>query len=169
MKLFNKNHTWELVPRLNSQRVVDYKWIYKVKEELSSKDLVKFKARLVATGFTQVEDVNYNDIFSHVVKYTTIKVILALIACFDWELEQLNVKITFLHRELEETIYMNQLEGFEIEGKQNIVCCLRDHYIVWINLLDSGIKSLIALWQGLDLRGVTLIVVYILKERTTKE
>ena len=50
---------WDLVPRPKSQRVVDCKWIYKVKEGVSNKDLIRFKARLVAKDFTYVEGVKF--------------------------------------------------------------------------------------------------------------
>ena len=83
----------------------------------------KFKARLVVKGFTQV-GVDYTEIFSLVVKYTTIRIIFALVAQFNWELEQMDVKTTFLHGELEETIYMKQPEGFEIHNKGSECVCL---------------------------------------------
>lgn len=79
---------------------------------------------MIAKGFTQVERVDYNEIFSHVVKCTTIRVILALVAQFNWELEQMNVKTTFLHGGLDEIIYKKQPEGFEIHTKGSEHVCL---------------------------------------------
>ena len=111
MQSLYENNTWILVPKPEDKRVIDCKWIFKVKEGLTSSELVRFKARLVAKGFTQVEGIDYNEIFSPVVKYTTIRTILALVVQFNWELEQFDIKTTFLHGELEETIYMHQPEG----------------------------------------------------------
>ena len=91
---------------------MDSKWIYKVKEGVNKADLVRFKARLIAKGFTQREGIDYNEIFSPVIKYTTICVMLALAAHNDWEIEQMDMKTAFLHGDLEETIYMKQPEGF---------------------------------------------------------
>ena len=59
------------------------------------------------------------------VKHTSIRVLLSLVAQGDLELEQLDVKTVFLHGDLEEEIYMYQLEGFKVEGKENQVCRLK--------------------------------------------
>ena len=66
------------------------------------------KAWLVAKGDAQKEGIDYNEIFSHVVKHTSIQMLLTIIIQFDLDLEQFDVKIIFLHGELEEKIYMNQ-------------------------------------------------------------
>ncbi|CAL1353780.1 unnamed protein product [Linum trigynum] len=86
---------------------------------------MKFKARVVARGFSQREGVDYNEIFSPVVKHTSIRVLLAIVAHYDLELEQLDVKTAFLHGELEEKIYMTHPEGFEVPGKEDYVCKLK--------------------------------------------
>jgi len=59
------------------------------------------------------------------VKMTSIRVILSLAASMDLELEQLHVKITFLHGDLKEEIYMEQPKGFEVQGKEDMVCKLK--------------------------------------------
>lgn len=69
-----KNNTWELVLRPKGQRVVGCKWIYKLKESGLSQSDVKFNASLVAKGFTQVEGFDYNEIYSPVVKHTSIRI-----------------------------------------------------------------------------------------------
>ena len=124
MQSLHDNQTWTLVPSPKNQRIVDCKWIFKVKEGMTSTEPVRFKARLVAKGFTQVEGVDYNEIFSPVVKYTTIRTVLALVTQFNWELEQLDVKTAFLHGDLDETIYMRQPEGFEVFKKGTELVCL---------------------------------------------
>jgi len=97
--------------------------IFKKKEDILGVERPRFKARLVAEGFTQVEGIDYNQIFSPVVKHCSIRIILGLVNQYDLELEQLDVKTTFLHGNLKKTIYMNQPEGFE-EGEDK-VCLLK--------------------------------------------
>ena len=95
------------------------------KEEIPGAESVRYKARLVAKGYSQTEGVDFNEVFSPVVKHTSIRVLLAMVAWFDLELEQLDVKTTFLHGELEEKIFMHQPEGFVIEGKEDHMCRLK--------------------------------------------
>ena len=75
-------------------------------------------------GFKQKQGIDFIEIFSLVVKMITIKVILSIAAIENFHLEQLDVKTTFLHGDLEEDIYMTQPEGFEVPGKENLVCKL---------------------------------------------
>ena len=63
---------------------------------------VKFKAHLVAKGYTKKEGMNFNEVFSLVVKHSSIRVLFIMVALFDLKLEQLDIKIVFLHDELEE-------------------------------------------------------------------
>nr|GEY45329.1 retrotransposon protein, putative, Ty1-copia subclass [Tanacetum cinerariifolium] len=91
-------------------------------EAVSYEDSSKYKARLVARGFTQRAGIDYNEVFSLVVRHTSIRVILALTACKDYELEQLEVKTTFLHGNLEEVIYMKEPPRYE---QGNKVCLLK--------------------------------------------
>jgi hypothetical protein len=89
------------------KKAVRCKWIFKRKEGLSPKELARFKTRLVAKGFSQIPSTDYNDVFSLVVKHSSIHAFFGIIAMRDLELEQFNVKTVFLHGELEEEIYMD--------------------------------------------------------------
>ncbi|GJT00374.1 retrotransposon protein, putative, ty1-copia subclass [Tanacetum coccineum] len=124
MSSLKKNHTWELVDQPPGQKLLSCKWLYKIKEGIKGVQKPRYKARLVARRFTQRAGIDYNEVFSHVVRHTSIRVILSLTACEDYELEQLDVKTAFLHGNLEETIYMRQPPGFE-EGTGNKVCLLK--------------------------------------------
>ena len=72
--------------------------------------LVKYKARLVVKGFNKKQGIDFDEIFSPVVKMSSIQVVLGLVASLDLELEQLDVKIAFLIDDLKEEIYMDQPE-----------------------------------------------------------
>ncbi|KAJ0522195.1 putative RNA-directed DNA polymerase [Helianthus annuus] len=120
-----KNGTWELVNKPKDQKLVSCKWIYKIKEGVKPGEGPRYKARLVAKGFTQKSGVDYNEIFSPVVKHVSIRVILSLVASLDLELEQMDVKTAFLHGNLDEKIYMAQPKGYEVKGQEDKACLLK--------------------------------------------
>jgi hypothetical protein len=93
-----------------------------LKEEDGGKK--RYKARLVVKGFAQKKGIDFDEIFSPVVKMTSIRTILSLVVVEDLHLEQLDVKTTFLHGDLEEEIYMQQPQGYEVKGKENLLCKL---------------------------------------------
>ena len=100
-----KNDTYDLVKLPKVRKALKNKWVFKLK--MDGDKIVKYKARLVAKGFNQKKEIEFNEIFSPVVKVSSIRVILGMTASLDLELEQLDVKTAFLHGDLEEEIYMN--------------------------------------------------------------
>ena len=105
------------------KRALETRWIFRVKQD-SNSTLPRYKARLVVKGFRQKKDVD-NEIFSPVVKMSSIRTVISLAATLDLEVEQMDVKTTFLHGNLEEEIYMKQPDGFLVKGKEDYVCRLR--------------------------------------------
>ena len=103
--LLHKNSTWELLNLPASKRVLPCKWIYKLKVT-GNDGKPKYKARLVSKGFRQQQGVDFEEIFSPIVKMTTLCCVLALAAKEDMELVQMDVKTMFLHGDLYEDIYM---------------------------------------------------------------
>jgi hypothetical protein len=85
----------------------------------------RYKARLVVKEFARKKGIDFDEIFSPVVKMTSIRTILSLVAVEDLHLEQLDVKTSFLHGDLEEEIYMQHPQGYEVKGKKNLVCRLK--------------------------------------------
>ena len=79
---------------------------------------------MVGKGYTQKEGVEFNEIFSPMVRHLSIRLILSIAVHFDMFIEQMDVTTTFLHGELEEVIYMAQLKGYKVKGKEDMVCCL---------------------------------------------
>jgi hypothetical protein len=98
---------------------------FQEKKGSSPSEASRFKARLVTKGFSQISGIDYNDVFSPVVKHSSIRALLGIVAMHDLELEQLDVKTAFLHGDLEEEIYMDQPKGFIEPGKENFVCKLK--------------------------------------------
>ena len=143
LESLKKNKTWELVPPPQGSRAIGCKWVFKVKDD------GRYKARLVAKGFSQRKGLEYDEIFSPVVRHTSIRILLAIVASHDLELEQLDVKTAFLHGDLEEAIYMKQPEGFVVDGKENWVCRLKKSLYglkqsprQWYKRFDSFMLSL---------------------------
>ncbi|KAL4559971.1 hypothetical protein LXL04_032119 [Taraxacum kok-saghyz] len=105
----------------NQEKPVKCKWVYKLKEPVNPDEKPRYKARLVAKGYSQIPGIDYTDIYSPVVKHTSIRVLLGLVASNDYELEQLDVTTAFLNGELEEEIFMQQPEGFVVPSKEDYV------------------------------------------------
>ncbi|GAA0151557.1 transmembrane signal receptor [Lithospermum erythrorhizon] len=123
MALLEKNKTFTLVERSPGQRVLRNRWVFKLK--LGDGDSSpRYKARLVVKGFDKKHGIDYEEIFSPVVKMTSIRVVLGLVAYLDLEIEQFDVKTVFLHGDLEEDIFMEQPEGFKIKGKEDMIYIL---------------------------------------------
>jgi hypothetical protein len=124
MDALDKNEAWDIVELPAGRKSVGSKWLFKKKFNAQGK-VEKYKARLVAKGYSQVEGIDFGEIFSPVAKLTSIRFLLSIAAAFDLEVEQMDVKTTFLHGDLEEEIYMKQPEGFVVKGKKELVCKLK--------------------------------------------
>ena len=104
------------------------------------------KARLVAKGYSQIPGVDFTNVFSPMVKHSSIRALLGIVDFHDYELEQLDVKIAFL--QLEEDIYMQKPEGFPTSGKEDYVFllkrslyCLKQSPRKWYKRFDSFMIS----------------------------
>ncbi|CAM8902445.1 unnamed protein product [Rhodiola kirilowii] len=117
--------TWVLMPKPAGAKIICSKWVFRIKEGNNLDDPHRFKAMLCAKGFTQRDGIDYNEIFSPVVKHKTLRLLLAMTTVYDWHLQQIDVKTDFLHGNLNETIYMSPHVGFEDSSKTNHVCLLK--------------------------------------------
>ncbi|KAG1669146.1 hypothetical protein FOA52_002657 [Chlamydomonas sp. UWO 241] len=118
-----ENGTWELCQLPNGFSVLPVRWVYKFKRDATGQ-VVRFKARVVAKGFKQVEGVDYLQTFAPCADKNSFRVVLAIACERDLEMEQLDIKTAFLNGELEETIYMQQPPGYEVGGR-DMVCRLK--------------------------------------------
>ncbi|GKF08356.1 putative RNA-directed DNA polymerase, partial [Tanacetum coccineum] len=111
MKSLYENNTFELTKLPKVKRALKNKWVYKLKtEEYTPRP--RYKARLVVKGFSQKKGIDFDEIFSPVVKMGSIRVVLGLAASLDLRVEKMDVKTAFLHGDLDKEIYMEQPEGF---------------------------------------------------------
>ena len=88
-----KNDAWDVVPRPEGKSVVTSKWIYNIKHAADG-SIEKYKARFVACGFSQKEGIDYEEIFSPVARYTSIRSVLALAVVMKWKVHQMDGKTT---------------------------------------------------------------------------
>ncbi|KAI5317552.1 hypothetical protein L3X38_037259 [Prunus dulcis] len=122
--MIEKNNTWELVERPADKPVIGVKWVFKTMLNLDG-IVQKHKAGLVAKGYAQKPRIDYNETFAPVARLDTIRTLIALAAQKGWKLFQLDVKSAFLNGVLDEEVYVEQHEGFELKNASHKVYKLR--------------------------------------------
>jgi len=98
------NHTWDLFKLPAGKTTLHNKWLYSLKEEYGGKKM--YKAKLVVKEFAQKKGIDFDEIFSLVIKMTSIRTILSLMIEKYLHLKKLDVNTAFLHGDLEEEIHM---------------------------------------------------------------
>jgi transposase InsO family protein len=124
MSMIQKNQTWELVDKPGDRKIIGVKWVFRTKLNADC-SINKYKARLVVKGYAQIFGVDYSDTFAPVSRLDTIRLILAVAAQKGWKVFQLDVKSAFLNGVLEEEIYVEQPEGFVVQGEEDKVYLLK--------------------------------------------
>ncbi|KAL4311045.1 hypothetical protein GQ457_01G020990 [Hibiscus cannabinus] len=120
----SENQVWTLVEPPERVKPIGYKWVFKKKTDMDG-NIQTYKGRLVAKGFRQIHGVDYDETFSPVAMFKSIRILLAIAAFHDYEIWQMDVKTAFLNGKLEEDVYMTQLEGFVTPGNAGKVCKLQ--------------------------------------------
>lgn len=105
------NGTWKMVDLPPHRKAIGAKWVFKIKHTVSRN---RFKARLCAKGFAQKVGIDYEETFSPVVRYDSVRALLAVAAQKEMRMRQFDVKTAFLNGELHEEIYMTVPEGLEV-------------------------------------------------------
>jgi hypothetical protein len=141
MRSLFRNHTWDLVKRPQGKNIVSSKWLFKIKDD------DRFKARMVARGFSQTYGLDYFETYAPVARFASIRLLLALAAKFGLKIQQMDVDTAFLYGDLDEEVFMEQPEGY-IEDPE-LVCRLRKSLYglkqaprVWYQVIDEFFDSI---------------------------
>ena len=124
MKFMRTNQVWDLVDLSSGRKAIGNKWVLKIKRKADG-SIERYKAWLVAKGYTQKEGVDYEETFSPIVRFASVRLILAIVANLNLELYQMDIKTAFLNGELDKEIYMDQPIGFVTKGQEHKVCKLK--------------------------------------------
>ncbi|KAK8502801.1 hypothetical protein V6N12_073851 [Hibiscus sabdariffa] len=124
MDSMSENQVWTLVEPPEGIKPIGCKWVFKKKTDMDG-NVQTYKGRLVAKGFRQIHGVDYDETFSPVAMFKSIRILLAIAAFHDYEIWQMDVKTAFLNGKLEEDVYMTQPEGFVTPENAGKVCKLQ--------------------------------------------
>lgn len=142
-----ENKTRTLSERPKDKKILKFRWIFKTK--LNTDNSIKYKTRLVVKGYDQEYGVDYNETYSSVVKYSTLRCLLAMTTKCNYDLDHLDIMTAFLNGNLKENIYMEQPKMFEKLGQQDKVCKLqktlyglKEDNHAWNEKLNSTLLSM---------------------------
>eukprot|EP00253_Pinus_taeda_P002116 PITA_02116 len=124
LEQIEKNNTRELVPRPKDKNVIGTKWIFKNKLNENG-EIIRNKAKLVCKGYAQQEGIDFEETFAPVSRLEAIRMFLALLSFQKFKVFQMDVKSAFLNGDLEEEVYIDQLDGFILGNDPNLVCRLK--------------------------------------------
>jgi hypothetical protein len=162
------NDVWEVVLRTVGKSVVTSRWLYKT-EYATDGSIEKHKAHFVAQGFSQIEGVDYDETFAPVARYTSIRSIIAIATEMGWSIHQMDVKTTFLNRFIDEEVYIEQPQGFEVTERETHMCLLRKALYdlkqdprAWYSRIDTYL-----LQMGFEKRDVDPNLYYIIRGEDT--
>ena len=143
LSTLQKQNIFELVKWPRGRKVIKNRWVFDIKDD------GRKRARLVTKGFSQVEGLDYDQVFSPVVRFETMCLILAMAAIEGWIAHGLDVQNAYLYGELDEEIYMEQPEGFRIPGKEDFVLLLKKALyglkqagLAWWRILKQSMEEL---------------------------
>lgn len=146
IQALEENRTWNLTTLPKDRRAIRNKWVFKTKRRADG-TVERYKARLVVKGCSQRPGIDYDEVYSPVVRYSTIRYLLGLAVKHDLDIDQMDAVTAFLQGKLkDEIIFMDQPEGFE--GDKKKVCQLRKALYglkqssrVWNSQLDEKLKA----------------------------
>ena len=148
LKSVKDTGTWQEVKVPEEASLVDSKWVFKTKLNERG-EVIKYKARIVARGFTQEYGVNYFDTYSPVARLTSLRILLTIVAAQDLELYQMDADTAFLNGTLEEDIYMDFPDGYQRQDKKSTglklvrsLYDLKQSPRIWWQLISTYLEGL---------------------------
>lgn len=117
-----KNNTWDLVDPPEDRTIIGSKWVFKIKRNETG-DATRYKARLVAQGFSQKFGVDYDEVFALIVRQVTIRTLLTIAGKNNWIVKHFDAKTAFINGELKEIIFMRQPEGNAVTKEDEKKVC----------------------------------------------
>ena len=145
LALMAKYDVWDEVDQPADTNIVGCRWVFRIKRNSSGK-ILKYRARLVAQGFTQLYGIDFHETFAPVARLSSIRTVIALAASEDWELHQMDVKSAYLNSPIDTAIYMRLPPGYGSKGK--VACVkkgiygLRQSGNLWHRTLTIAFKEL---------------------------
>ena len=147
LRSMEKNQVWEVVDTPSNKNIVTSRWVF-VKKTDEHGNLERYKARLVARGFQQIPGQDFNETFAPVVRFTSIRVVLAIAAKYKMHIHQMDVKTAFLNGFLDEDIYMAIPEGVTVNNADSkclklkkSIYGLKQSPLSWNKVLDEFLLS----------------------------
>lgn len=139
------NNTWDLVDLPENRKAIPCKWVFKTKRD-GDGAIERRKARLVIKGFAQRQGIDYEETFSPVVRYNSLRYLLSLAAEFDLDIDQFDAVSAFLQGDVEEEIFMTQPEEFAKDSKvcrlNKAIYGLKQASRQWNKKLDHALKEI---------------------------
>lgn len=138
IKSLQENDTWDIVQRPNGKNIVTCKWVFKTKCNLKG-EIERYKARLVARGFSQKYGVDYDEVFAPVVKQITFRTLLSVAGHKLMVIKHYDAKTACLNGDLNEEVFMSLPEGYDFGNNKYAVCKLKKGL--------NGLKQSAKLWN----------------------
>src|SRR5688572_5737299 len=153
IKAHVENHTWTFSDVPDGRKAIKCKWVFKTKLKVDG-TVDRYKARLVAKGCSQKPGIDYEETYGPVVRYTSIRFLMALAAKYDLDIDQMDVTTAFLNPELEEEVYMELPSGYRLNNRtcrlNKSIYGLKQASRAWNKKLDKLLKDLGFLQSNFD-------------------
>ena len=173
LQALDRTHTWDLVDLPLGKTAVSCRWIYKIKTKFDG-SIERYKARLVARGFTQEYGIDYEETFAPVARLTSVRSLLAVGAAKHWDMWKMDVKNAFLNGDLHEEVYLKPPPGFSHSQNQvfklnKALYGLKQAPRAWFEKFSKVVQQLgfssspydHALFLRRSERGIVLLLLYV--------